>query len=178
MTLYHYFECVKDPLLNLSDLPLQNAQNILNDIKAANNTFAAHRDEGYLARRSELEQMVRRIFISKGGKPARKAPHYFVVEQCPWLETWYLDASYIKIPVATLDVDTISFTYGDMFPTFSPRVQDGREYRNTVYTYSEILRIIDKYGLPQLWNPNGKHGPERYIEAHVWCDLRPELFIE
>ncbi len=34
----------------------------------------------------------------------------------------------------------------------------------------EILKMIDKYGLPQDWNADGKYGPERYIEAHVWTD--------
>ena len=37
-----------------------------------------------------------------------------------------------------------------------------------VYTYDEILKIIDKYGLPQNWNDDGAHGPERYIEVHIW----------
>ena len=26
------------------------------------------------------------------------------------------------------------------------------------------------YGLPQDWNDDGAHGPERYIEVQVWCD--------
>lgn len=51
-------------------------------------------------------------------------------------------------------------------PTFA--VQDGKEYRGQVYTYDEILKIIDKYGLPQNWNDDGAHGPERYIEVHIW----------
>ncbi|MDE5802256.1 MAG: hypothetical protein K2I22_04980 [Lachnospiraceae bacterium] len=34
----------------------------------------------------------------------------------------------------------------------------------------DILEIIDKYGLPQDWNDDGKYGPERYIEVHVWSD--------
>lgn len=51
-------------------------------------------------------------------------------------------------------------------PTFSSRVNDGKEYRKKLYTYDEILEIIEKYGYPQDWNNNGKHGPERYIEAH------------
>ena len=34
----------------------------------------------------------------------------------------------------------------------------------------EILKIIDKYGLPQEWNNNGEFGPERYVEVHVWSD--------
>ena len=69
-----------------------------------------------------------------------------------------------------LDVKKISFTYGDSMPTFSPRVNDGKEYRRQAYTYDEILKVIDKYGLPQDWNNDGANSPERYIEVHVWSD--------
>lgn len=34
----------------------------------------------------------------------------------------------------------------------------------------EILEVINKYGLPQAWNDDGRFGPERYIEVHVWSD--------
>ena len=55
-------------------------------------------------------------------------------------------------------------------PTFSPKVNDGKEYCKQIYTYEEILRIIEKYGLPQIWNDDGSKGPERYIEAHIWTN--------
>ena len=67
-------------------------------------------------------------------------------------------------------MNTISFTYGDSQPTFSDRVNDGKEYRKKLYTYDEILEIIEKYGFPKEWNEDGQHGPERYIEAHIWSD--------
>lgn len=57
-----------------------------------------------------------------------------------------------------------------MFPVFGLRGDDSKEYRKQVYTYEEILKIIDKYGFPQKWNPLGKKGPIRYIEAQVWDD--------
>lgn len=66
--------------------------------------------------------------------------------------------------------NTNSFTYGDSHPSFSPKVNDGKEYRKKLYTYDEILGIIEKYGYPQDWNNDGKYGPERYIEAHIWSD--------
>lgn len=55
-------------------------------------------------------------------------------------------------------------------PTFGPIVTDGGEYRRTLYTWLEILRVVEKYGLPQDWNDDGRHGPERYIEAHIWSN--------
>ena len=98
------------------------------------------------------------------------SPHYMVVEHSPWLSTWFEDPGVIRIPVEEFDTRKLSFTYGDSMPTFSPRIKDGKEYRKKVYTYEEILDVIARYGLPQDWNDDGAHGPERYIEVQVWCD--------
>lgn len=92
------------------------------------------------------------------------------VEHSPWLSSWFEQSAFIKIDINEFDKNTISFTYGDSHPTFSPKVNDGKEYRKNLYTYNEILGIIAKYGLPQDWNNDGKYGPERYIEAHIWSD--------
>ncbi|MFB9325631.1 hypothetical protein ACFFSY_06805 [Paenibacillus aurantiacus] len=34
--------------------------------------------------------------------------------------------------------------------------------------------VMEQFGLPQHWNPNGDNGPERYIEAQIWneCVIR------
>ena len=57
------------------------------------------------------------------------------------------------------------------------RLYDGKEYRKKVYMYDEILEIIKKYGMPQDWNDDGKYGPERYIEAHIWSDKVIQKYI-
>ena len=176
--LYHYYEKAKGPFKNLSDLPLVQAQAILGKIKAENQVMAAHRFPGYLERRAELEQIARELFIAKGGKPVRQTPHYMVVGECTWLQTWYERGCFIKIPVRTFQPETISFSYGDLFPTFSPRVDDQKEYRRQIYTLSEIVGIIEKYGFPQDWNMDGKFGPERYIEVQVWDDKPLQVFME
>jgi hypothetical protein len=62
----------------------------------------------------------------------------------------------------------VSLTYGDSFPAL--RVQDGGLYRGKVYTLDELTELVQNYGLPQDWNPDGRLGPERYIEAQVWED--------
>lgn len=170
MYLYHYYEKSKGPFLSLSALPFDRAQELFKCIRIKNSGFAAKRPEGYLERRLELEKTARELFIKKGGKPEKHTPHYMVVDECEWLKTWYRDSSYVKIDIGEFDINTISFSYGDMFPTFSPHVSDGREYRRQIYTYDEILKLIEKYGLPQAWNADGSLGPERYIEAHVWSD--------
>jgi hypothetical protein len=170
MFLYHYFEKSKGPLLSLSALTLDNAVDIQNKLIADNKTFAAQRYEGYLPRRHELEQIVRKMFIEKGGKPEKETPHYFVIGDCPWLATWYEQADYVRIPIEEFDLKTVSFTYGDTFPTFSPNVTDDLEYRRKVYLYKEILEIIEKYGLPQDTWDKPVFAQPCYVEAQVWSD--------
>lgn len=171
--LYHYFDKTMGPFVNLSDIAVDEANVILNKIKEIKpSTQSAQRDSEYMFRRHMYEDIIRKEFLKKGGIINRNAPHYMVIEHSPWLSTWFEECAYIKIPIEEFDLKTISFTYGDSHPTFSPwpRDDDWKEYRRKLYTYSEILEIIKKYGLPQDWNNDGKFGPERYIEAHIWSD--------
>ncbi|MBQ8312415.1 MAG: hypothetical protein IJX84_04335 [Clostridia bacterium] len=171
MDLYHYFEKGTPPFRNLSDLPLEEADAVLNAIRASKpQVQCAARQPSYNADRRYYEDILRREFIKKGGLLQRAVPHYMTVEHSPWLSTWYTECDYIRIPIEEFDLRTLSFTYGDSHPTFSPRVTDKKEYRKKLYTYDEILQIIAKYGLPQHWNNDGRFGPERYIEVHVWSD--------
>ena len=170
MYLYHYFEKSKTPFLSLTALPLDEAIEIQNKIISEQKVFAAQRNERYLSRRHEIEKHVRDLFIEKGGKPLKETPHYFVIGECPWLATWYEQADYIKIPIGEFDMQKVSFTYGDTFPTFSPNVTDGMEYRNTVYTYEEAMKIIEKYGMPQDKWDKPVFAQPCYVEAQVWSD--------
>jgi hypothetical protein len=171
--LYHYFDKTIGPFVNLSDIPLDEAKAVLNAIKEAKpKVQSAKRHPEYMEDRHYYEKILRTEFAKKDGIIRKKSPHYMVVEHSPWLSTWFENSTFIKIPIEEFDLKTISFTYGDSHPTFSPRVNkmDGKEYRKKLYTYDEILILIEKYGLPQDWNDDGKYGPERYIEAHIWCD--------
>lgn len=171
MYLYHYYDKSIGPFMNLSDIPMDEAKRILNEVKQNRpNSQCAGRHAEYMETRLYYEGLVRNLFIQKGGIVTRTVPHYMVVEHSPWLYTWYENSAYIKIPIEEFDLRTLSFTYGDSHPTFSLRVTDGKEYRKKVYMYDEILEIIKKYGLPQDWNNDGKFGPERYIEVQVWSD--------
>lgn len=171
MTLYHYYDASTGPFRNLSDLPVEEAKSVLHAIKEEKpETRSAGRDENYIVRRKAFEAAAREQFLQKGGRPERQAPHFMVVEACGWLESGYENSRHLAIPIDEFDLSTLSFTYGDMLPTFSPRVNDGKEYRRQVYLYDGILKLIEKYGLPQVWNPDGKYGLERYIEVQIWSD--------
>lgn len=173
MYLYHYFDKTTGPFRNLSDLPAEEAKAMMQMIKDTKpHVQCAKRQPSYVEDRLQYEEVLAKEFAPKGGLIKRKAPHYMVVEHSPWLATWFDNSGSLRIDMNEFDVRTVSFTYGDSHPVFSPRVNkmDGKEYRRKLYTYEEILGLIAKYGLPQDWNNDGAHGPERYIEAHIWSD--------
>lgn len=169
--LYHYYDKRSGPFRSLTALTPDEADSVLEKIKLDRpSSLTSQRDSDYISKRMKCERIVRKEAAKKGVLMDLPSPHYLVVENSPWLSTWFEDPGVIKIPIEEFDTRKISFTYGDSMPTFSPRVTDGKEYRKKVYSYEEILDIIDRYGLPQDWNDDGAHGPERYIEAQVWTD--------
>ena len=170
MYLYHYFENQRGPFLTTSDLSHSAAVDVLSEIQKTNPNLVHPDMNWFLTRRRELESRVREQFIQKGGKPIRQVPHHMTVENCDYMKTWYLEPCSVKIHISEFDINTISFTYGDMFPVFNPRLDNGEEYRNQVYTYDEIVKIIKKYGLPQFADKKHEFASECYVEACIWSD--------
>lgn len=171
MYLYHFFDKRTGPFKSLTAVSAEEAKIVMEKIRRERpNSQCAQRHDKYVEYRHNCENILKREFAKKGGVMEIDSPHYMVVEFSPWLSTWYEQSEYIRIPIEEFDTRTLSFTYGDSTPTFSDRVNDGKEYRKKLYTYEEILQVIDKYGLPQDWNDDGSRGPERYIEVHVWSD--------
>jgi len=171
--LYHYFDKTVGAFANLSDVSDDEAKAILDAIKKTKpSAQSSKRHATYIDDRRYYENILRTEFSKKGGIMKRNAPHYLVVEHSPWLSTWFENSSFVKIPIEEFDLKTVSFTYGDSHPVFSPRPHkmDDKEYRRKLYTYDEIVKIIDKYGLPQDYNDDGTFGAERYVEAHVWSN--------
>lgn len=171
MYLYHFFDKRTGPFKSLTAVSAEEAKIVMEKIRRERpNSQCAQRHDKYVEYRHNCENILKREFAKKGGVMEIDSPHYMVVEFSPWLSTWYEQSEYIRIPIEEFDTRTLSFTYGDSMPTFSDRVNNGKEYRKKLYTYEEILQVIDKYGLPQDWNDDGSRGPERYIEVHVWSD--------
>lgn len=178
MNLYHYFDSRTGSFRSLTAVSAEEAKKLMETIKKERpNSQCAERHDKYVEYRHNCESLLRGEFAAKGGIIEINTPHYMVVEHSPWLSTWYEQSEHIKIPIEEFDTRTLSFTYGDSMPTFSPSVNDGKEYRKKLYTYEEILKVIEKYGLPQDWNDDGKFGPERYIEVHVWSDKTVNKYL-
>ena len=164
----HYYEACQGPFRSLSDLSLEEAESILQRIRQDGIVFASKRGTDYLEIRKSLEERIRCLFIEKGGQPKRLRPHYFILGDCDWVKSWYREGRDVRVSLKTIDPKIVSFTYGDSFPAM--RYQDGKPYRGQVYTLEELPELIKQYGLPQVWNGEGRFGPERYIEAQVWDD--------
>ena len=166
---YHYYEKKVGPFVSLSGLEIKEQMKIQSELTTP--FHIENRNEWYYERRKYLEQLVRSMFIKKGGLPLLDVPHYMAIGECPFLATWFKDSEYIRIPVDEFDLQSISFTYGDTFPTFSTRVIEHfpMECRNKVYFFDEIIEIIQKYGLPQdSWD--GTYESPCYVEVQVWSD--------
>lgn len=163
--LYHYFEASRGPFKNLSSLRVEDADEVMRQLKTTD-VFASQRSEDYMNVRRGLEERARKLFIDKGGKPRSDFPHYFTLGPCEWIKSWYSHGQEIRVHWDDVDDEVVSFTYGDLFPTM--RFLDGKPYREQVYTKKDILVIIEQYGFPQDWNRDGSKGPERYIEVQIW----------
>ena len=173
MFLYHYFEKSHGPFLNLSDLNNDEAIQIQNDLSARSQIYARRYANGqYIFERRIVEKRAYAMFVRKGGKPQRQIPYYGLLSENELEEgyEWFVDCGVVKIPIDEFDKSTISFTHGDTFPTFSPNVTDGMEYRNTVYTHDEILKMIEKYGMPQDTWDKPVFAQPCYVEAQIWSD--------
>jgi hypothetical protein len=177
--LYHYYERSRGPFLTISDLPYNEACGILQQIRKIDPRLVNPDIHWFLKRRKELEQKARDLFIQKGGKPVRQNPLYMTVEKADIMNIWYIETECLSIDMSEFDPDTISFTFGDMFPIFDPSCDKGEEYRNRVYTYDEINDLIIKYGYPQqIHHPPGTvcNRILKYAEAHIWSDDIPRKY--
>lgn len=173
--LCHYYEAKIGPFVNLSDLPLVEAETYLENIRQSKLIFASQRSKDYLTIRRALEERIRTLFIQKGGQPKRERPHYMIFGACPWLLSWYQDGKELCLPLDIFSADIVSFTYGDTFPAM--RYEDGKPYRGQVYRLEDLPALVQQFGMPQAWNPEGRLGPDRYIEAQIWDDVPLQEYL-
>jgi hypothetical protein len=54
-------------------------------------------------------------FVAAGGKPLRRAPHYFCLGSCEWFGRLAPDMREVRVPLSALPDEVTSFTYPDSF---------------------------------------------------------------
>ncbi len=138
--MHHYYDKAIGPFKNLSMLTSEAAEDVSSRIRLEGNSFASQRSNDYMQIRRELESIARKQFIAKGGQPQNSSPHYMTLGACDWLLSWYINPGVIVIPWEQFLEESISFTYGDLFPTM--RYRDDKPYRKQVYTRRESLNLL------------------------------------
>ena len=119
---------------------------------------------------------MRKLFITKGGRPIRQHPIYMILGDSP-VGPHSLDAEYdfrVRIPLGAFSPDDISFTYPDSLYVV-PLDDLGRLYleRNqvpTIYRMEELEEVVNTY---QVYKYNN-----HYVEAQIWVDSPLQVFAE
>jgi len=177
--LYHYFERDFGPFMPLTALPFEEAKEILL-VKRAAGKFGNPNIDGFLQNRYNRDKQLWEVFIEHGGRPQRTAPIYMMLGEHRQWESAYETPAVIMIPLKEFDPLTVSFTYGDSFAVFNPKLFGAEEYWNKIYFADEILEVIKRHGHPPYVEYDFKRGiyPTdkninhhlKYVEAHVWSD--------
>ena len=177
MFLHHYFNKANGSFRSISELSDKEAQEVWH--KMAN--YLVQRDGGEYnpadfnemivnrhSKRCQFESYLRRVFIEKGGNAPRSYPYYLILSKDNEIDDallkFYENGDFISIPVSDIDVNTISFTYGDSYALYY-NSEFNKELHELVYTYDEILTVIEKQG----WVKKNSNG-WGFIEAQLWCD--------
>lgn len=151
----HYYPAEDPPFRNLSDAHEEDLRAILNAL-AARRSAGSKRVFGrrYMQFRRQTEEKMRRLFIAAGGRPERKAPHYFILGTSEWLANLYPETRQIRLSLNDLDPNTTSITYPDsvvsmrLGAAFGLPVDPVCPYHEQVFQLSELDNIIKKYGMP------------------------------
>lgn len=173
----HYYLSDKAPFLNLSDLSDEAIKPIVEDLEQRRLDGKIKRvfPDWYFPQRKEAEKNLLKAYIEKGGKPERKAPHYFCLGTSKGIEFGYNnDFKTIEIPIDLIEND-LFFSIGDTLFTFSKSYSEkikwkNKWYQGKLYNYKETIEIIKQLGL-DLDNPESLNQHKvACIEALIWSN--------
>ena len=179
MYLHHYFNKEKGPFRSISELSDKEAQETWHKMAS----YLVRKDDGEYnpddfhemivnrhSKRCRLESDLRRMFIRKGGDAPKNYPYYLILSKDNMIDDallkFYENGDFVSIPVSDMDMNTVSFTYGDSYAQYYNSEFD-KEQHDLVYTYDEILAVIEKQGWVKK-NANGWG----FIEAQLWSDTQ------
>lgn len=171
----HYYLPESGPLRSLSDLPLGSEDPVFEGFLNRHKSDASCRrrfGKEYLNRRRVIEDRLWELFITRGGKPKRRNPFYFVRGDSPWFRDLNAGHEELRINLSRLDPERTSLTYPDSFIALT---QDRKPYHQQIFLLHELEELQRLHGLPQndhlvpyerYWETDF----ELYIEIQVWDD--------
>ncbi len=173
----HYHLPDKAPFLNLSDLSDEARKPVLEDLEQRRLAGKMKRyfPDWYFPQRQEAERNLWQACVDKGGKPQRKAPHYFALGRSKGIEMGYNnDFKTVQLPITALGA-AVLFSIGDTLWTFSKSYTDQVTWKNEwyhgkLYHYDEVSEIMHQLDL-DVENPESlKKHKVPCVEALIWSD--------
>lgn len=180
-----YYRADRRPFLNLSDLAEPQIAAVLTGLADPEQQALSFRRFGprYMALRRATERRARDLFIAAGGMPERSSPHYFVLGSSDWFAGLYRNVAEVRLPLATLPVESTSVTYADSITALGLGVPLGLpapdpNHADRVYPLQDLEQLIARLGPPSNAAPQDpagydgyqKHRVEAYIEVQLWSD--------
>ena len=180
LVLTHYHHKNEKPFKTLSALGEQEAIAIMSRLGSQSGEVYRRfkNPEKYLRLRKATETWLRQEFILKGGQPLRLHPNYFVVGRSSWIEEGYNGQSNaVQVPLSDFDFIQVSFTYPDSMVSYWLKTQTDKafyhaDYHGQVFTFDEISRVIEAFGMPgEAWRTEKSREHDIFIEAQFWGEL-------
>src|SRR5262245_43808423 len=108
------------PFQNLSDLDEDRLAAVIDDLtRERHKTHQRLFGRRYMELRRVTEARLRDLFVQAGGRPARSAPHYFVLGSSAWFRGLYREPEEVVIPLSCLPPHVTSITYPDSFASMA-----------------------------------------------------------
>ncbi len=179
----HYYLPDRRPFLNLSELDDASIAAIDREMAALARGRQFRPSPRYMEWRRLTERRMRGLFLDRGGKPERTAPHYFVLGGSRWFEGLAVGMQSITMPVASLPPAVTSVTLPDSFTAMEFGARFGlpaepKPYHGRVFLLDEIDDVMAEFGLPTAsWDQrheDWREWPETaYVEIQVWSERTP-----
>lgn len=161
----HY--CRGKPFQSITSVSENLRSNIIEALHEGNAWgLSRFKNEEYLKSRVLVEKQMHDSFMIKGGTPDIEFPFYFFLGRSSKFEEHSKNIGY-KIDLAAIEVNKVSFTYGDSMLGFdeSNRKLSGLKYQNDL-----CQKIFTLDELPRLYSEVANLGHESlHIEAQLWC---------
>jgi hypothetical protein len=178
--LTHYYHPDYPPFQSLSSLCTNEALKIIGkfDPESALVYRRFKQPEKYLSERRVVEEWIRNEFLKKGGQPENLFPYYLVLGTSSYIyEGYNKQCSKIEISLSDLDLNKVSFTFPDSMVSYwlannkREEIYFRPEYHGKVFTYDELVQLIDKSGHPSdEWKQDVTRSYDFFIEAQIWYD--------
>lgn len=170
--LTHYYR--EHPFRSLTELSPESMDEILVRLGETRQLPRRLRTPSYFENRRRVEKIMYEQFLSKGGRPERRHPHYAILGES---EIWAgIEPRLVRFPLSEIPVDQISFTYTDSMVSFIDCDLRGnpvprKPTYGLIYRVDELRNLFDRFGWPgDRWKfePDWQH--DCYVEAQIWSE--------